>query len=72
MNVRAILARWDSIAYAQLCEHAAQLADERDRANARADQAEQWAESWRDDFMRLCEETDKRPGITIDGHMVAM
>jgi len=68
----AILARWDRIAYGQLCEHAAQLADERDEARDRAYHAEQSAESWRDDFLRLAEETRSRPALTVDGRMVGL
>lgn len=72
MKARAILRRWDRIAHAQLVEHAARLAVELESAEARAAQAEEWAESWRDDFLRLCEESRQRPGITQAGHLVAI
>ena len=39
---------------------------------ARAAQAEEWAESWRDDFLRLCEKSGQRPGITQAGALVAI
>lgn len=72
MNVAAILARWDRIAFGQLCEHVAQLAEERDEYRERAYRAEECAESWRDDFMRACEQSNARPGLTVDGRMVAL
>lgn len=72
MNVSAILARWDRIAFGQLCEHVAQLAEERDDYRERAYRAEECAESWRDDFMRIMQETGRAPGLTIDGRMVAL
>lgn len=34
--------------------------------------AEDAAESWRDDFLRLAEETGARVGITCSGQLVAM
>ena len=70
-TVRAILRRWDAIALSQLAETTARLADERDEAEARAAQAEQWAEDWRDDFIRLCDERQEHPGITQAGRLVA-
>jgi hypothetical protein len=71
-QARAILRRWDAVALLQLAEHAARLSDECARAEARAAQAEEWAESWRDDFLRLCEEQHARAGITQSGRLVAL
>lgn len=72
MNVAAILARWDRIAFAQLCEHVATLAGERDEYRERAYRAEENADAWRDDCMRIMQETGRAPGLTIDGHLVAL
>ena len=72
MNARAILRRWDRIAHAQLVEHAARLAIELESAQARAAQSEEWAESWRDDFLDLCEQSHVSPGITQAGRLVAL
>lgn len=71
-QICAILRRWDAIALDQLAEHAARMSDDLDRATARAAQAEEWAEAWRDDFMRLCEEQHARPGIAQSGRLVAL
>lgn len=68
------LRRWDAITRSQLCEHIHRLAGENDalrealaRERERADSAEQWAEQWREDFMRLC----AQPGITQSGRLAA-
>ncbi|CAA2367835.1 hypothetical protein [Xylella phage Bacata] len=72
MNARTILRRLDALALVQLAEHAARLAVALEQAEARAYAAEDAAESWRDDFLRLCEETGQRPGITQAGALVAL
>lgn len=72
MNARTILRRLDALALVQLAEHAARLAVALESAEARAAWAEDAAESWRDDFLRLCEETRQRPGITQAGALVAV
>lgn len=75
----AILRRWDRIAFSQLAENAARLAVENEtlaaalyRESARADDAEAWAESWRNDFLALCEDRGDTPGITVSGALVAV
>lgn len=72
MSVSAILARWDRIAYAQLCEHVAALADERDEYRRRAYRAEDEAEAWRADCLRMFDEMNLAPGLTMDGRLVAL
>lgn len=72
MKARAILRRLDALALLQLAEHAARLVVELESAEARAAWAEDCAESWRDDFLRLCEESGQRPGITQAGALVAV
>jgi hypothetical protein len=74
-----IQARWDARAVEQLRAEVARLAEENERLATQLEQAEdaryraeQWAESWRDDFMRMCEETSTQPGLTIDGHLVTV
>ena len=79
LSPAAILRRWDRIASAQLIEHAARLAIDHDNLRHELERtqfylqcAERAAESWREDFMRACEESGARPGLTIDGRMVAL
>jgi outer membrane murein-binding lipoprotein Lpp len=84
MNTRTarlaqIQARWDARAVEQLRAEVARLAAENERleaelyrAEGRAASAEEWAESWRDDFYRACETNGAQPGITMDGHLVAV
>ena len=72
MNARAILRRLDALALVQLAEHAARLAVENEELRGRLCAAEDAAESWRDDFLRLCAESGQRPGITQAGALVAI
>jgi len=62
-----------------LREHAAALEAEVERLQAENDRlsselahAESCAESWRDDFLRLCEEEGAQPGLTQAGQLVAV
>lgn len=73
------LSKWDRAALEQLCAEVVRLAEENERLAVKLEQteesryrAEQWAQSWQEDFMRLCEETSTQPGLTIDGHLVAV
>lgn len=75
--LQKIFARWDAKATEQLCAEVARLAAENERltealsdSEYRRCQAEQCADNWRDDFMRMAEDTGAQPGITIDGHLV--
>ena len=76
MKIADILRRWDGIAYEQLCATAARLAEENERLRTELRWAEDAAESWRDDALRLMEEacTDgsKQPGLTIEGALVTV
>lgn len=72
MNRSAILRRWDRIAHAQLCEAAARLAAENDELQDRVIHAEWSADSWREDFLKMCEQTGAQPGLTQDGRFVAV
>ena len=71
LSVRRLLARWDSVAYEQLCARAAALAQENEDLRRELDWAEQAAESWRDHFLRATE--DMALGLTQDGlvHVMA-
>lgn len=80
--LRNLEARLDRLALTQLREVAAQQAEEIDRlreqlANAerRADWADQCAEMWQDDFLRLQESLDANQaiGMTKDGalHLIS-
>ena len=73
-TVARILRRWDGIANEQLTAAAAALAEENDRLREELRWAQDAAESWREDALRMMEEAcadgDKRPGITIDGALV--
>jgi len=76
MNLRRILQRWDRIAYSQLCERAARLAEENDELRIRLAHEEGTAEFWREEAMRLHEElaetTGTARGITQAGHLVTL
>lgn len=73
-NIARILRRWDGIANQQLIEAAARLAEENDRLREELRWAEDAAESWRDDALRLMQDawaaTGSRPGITKGGALV--
>jgi len=73
---RAVLRQLDAIAIDQLCAEVARLAVENERLRVELAWAEDAADSWRDDALRiqeqLCEQTGARPGITIDGELVVM
>ncbi len=73
-NIARILRRWDGIANQQLIEAAARLAEENDRLREELRWAEDAAESWRENAMRLtedaCADGSKRPGITVGGALV--
>lgn len=73
------LSKWDRAALEQLCAEVVRLAEENERLAAqlddaltRLDQAWRWGESWQEDFYRACETNGTQPGITIDGHLVAV
>lgn len=69
-----ITRRLDTAALAQLREVAATQAAEIDALRVRLAFAEEAAESWRDDALRmqleLCELTHSAPGITVGGALV--
>lgn len=73
-NIARILRRWDGIANQQLIEAAARLAEENDHLRTELRLAEDAAERWRDDALRLmedaCATTGSRPGITKGGALV--
>lgn len=73
-RIRTIFRRWDRIAAHQLVEAAARLAEENDRLRAQVRLAEDAAESWRDDALRLmedaCAQGDRHPGITPGGSLL--
>lgn len=81
VSQQRIARRLDALALEQLRATAAALIEENDRlraslerAEARADNAEEAAYSWRDDALRfqleLCEREGGAPGLTIDGGLV--
>lgn len=78
-----ILRKWDAIAARQLCEAAAEqsalidrLRLDLDDARDEARRADECAESWRDDALRmqeqLCEMTGGQPGLTQQGELVVV
>ena len=80
-SLQTIARRLDAIAIQQLRDECARLAREVDRLDAENEQlrkeaywADQAAESWRDDALRLqedlCTLTGGKPGITVDGALV--
>lgn len=75
-NIARILRRWDGIANQQLIEAAARLAEENDHLRTELRWAEDAAESWRADALRMMEEAcasgDRQPGITLDGALVTV
>lgn len=73
-QVRAILARWDAIAYAQLAAEAARLSDLVDDFRERAYRAEDDAVFWEDSFRDLQDQIGGRAavGITPDCRFVAI
>ena len=83
VSVPALLRRLDDQAYEQLVVEAARLAGENERLAEENERlrvelvwADQAAESWRDDALRMMEErcaaTGERPGITITGQLVTV
>ena len=76
--LRRLERRLDQSALQQLRAHAAALQDqvealkqENQRLYEEAQSAMVWAEQWRDDFNRLCEETSTEPGLTKEGRLVS-
>lgn len=71
-----IARRLDAIALQQLREECARLAAENDQLRSELHWAEQAAESWRDDALRLMEEAcsdgSRQPGITQSGALVTI
>lgn len=71
-----ILRRWDDIAMHQLAAIAAQLHEENIRLREQLHYAEDAAESWRADALRMvqdaCADGDNCPGITRDGNLVLL
>lgn len=71
-----IARRLDAIALQQLREECARLAAENDQLRQELGWAEQAAESWRDDALRLMEEAcadgTRQPGITQAGALVTI
>lgn len=76
MSAAALLRRLDAIACEQLCAEAARLAEENERLRVELAWAEQAAESWRDDALRMmedaCAASGRRPGITLGGALVTV
>lgn len=75
-DLTTILRRWDEAACEQLCAEVARLAEENERLRAELVWAEEAAESWRDDALRLMEEAcadgSTSPGLTLEGALVAV
>ena len=75
-SLSAIQRRLDAIALQQLRDECARLATENEHLRDQLYWAEQAAESWRDDALRMmedtCERTGGQPGITIDGALVVI
>jgi hypothetical protein len=74
-QIRAILARWDAIAYAQLTAEAARLSDLVDELRDDASRADADAEFWNRSFHDLEEQLEERGGalgITPDCRFVAI
>lgn len=81
ISLHALRARFDRAALAQLRDEVARLAAENERLLGKIEQldrlyqdAEQWAESWRNDALdfqlQLCELTHSKPGLTRAGTLV--
>lgn len=76
--LRRLERRLDQFALKQLRAQAAALQDEVEalkqenhRLYEEARNAMDWAEQWREDFDRLCKQTDTTPGLTQEGRLVA-
>ena len=76
INLPSLLRRFDDQAHEQLCSEAARLAEENERLRAQLAFAEEAADSWRDDALRMmeahCAATGAQPGITLSGSLVAV
>lgn len=76
VNVKALLRRLDAVAFSQLAAQAALLAEENESLRSQLAWAEDAAESWRDDALRMMEErcaaSGERPGITQQGQLVTV
>lgn len=75
-RIERIFRRLDALAYEQLCVEAARLAAEKEELRTRLYLAEDAAERWRDDALRMMDElrasTGAQPGITQAGALVAV
>lgn len=69
MNLARMIAKWDRIAYAQLTEAAARLAAENDELRDALCYAQDAAESWRDDCLRMIEDSGERATLSQDGRV---
>jgi hypothetical protein len=69
-----ILRRWDALAAIQLCEAATRLAEAEERLRGELQRADDCAEAWREDALRLqeqlCEISGGHAGITQAGALV--
>lgn len=83
VSLPALRSRFDRQAIEQLRAEVVRLAAENERLakdNERLmglwEQAERWADSWREDALdmqlQLCERTNSAPGLTISGHLTAV
>ncbi|WP_107380198.1 hypothetical protein [Stenotrophomonas maltophilia] len=76
LTAAAILRRLDREAFSQLCAEAARLAVENEELRQQLWLAEDAARAWQEDAMNLqqnlCEATGGRPGLTVDGSLVAV
>lgn len=78
-TIGRIQAKWDAKAAQQLRDELERVQAALEAAEARAERAEReaayWmdiADSWRDDLMAEFERNDAKPGLTKDGHLVAV
>ena len=74
-----IQAKWDAKAAHQLRDELERMRAALEAAEARAERAERetayWmeiADNWRDDMLAEFERNDAQPGLTTDGHLVAI
>lgn len=74
MNVARLLRRFDAAAHEQALAEVIRLAEENEHLRTELWRAEEAAEGWRDDALRLMEEqrtaTGAQPGITQSGALV--
>jgi hypothetical protein len=74
MNTAALFRRLDNLAYEQLCAEAARLVEENEHLRIELSRAEDDAEHWHTQAMRLqeeaCADGSHAPGLTQSGALV--